>query len=84
MPESKGRDKASYTPPPEVGAKKASASSPPWFAPVMLTLMVLGLVWVVVFYVTRQEYPVPSIGRWNLAVGFGLMMAGFMMTTRWR
>lgn len=84
MPESKGRDKASYTPPQEARTTKIAPSSPPWFAPVMLTLMVVGLFWVVIFYVTKQEYPIPAIGRWNLAAGFGLMMAGFMMTTRWK
>ena len=50
----------------------------------MLTLMILGLIWVVTFYITSQQYPVEAWGRWNLAAGFGLMMAGFAMTTRWR
>ena len=31
-----------------------------------------------------HQYPVPQIGRWNLGAGFALMMAGFLMTTRWR
>lgn len=83
MPESKGRDKAVYTPPPRK-ARKAPVGNPVWFVPVMLGLMVLGLIWVVTFYVTGQEYPVPQLGRWNIAAGFGLMMAGFAMTTRWR
>jgi hypothetical protein len=34
--------------------------------------------------VTREQYPVPQLGRWNLGVGFALMLSGFMMTTRWR
>ena len=50
----------------------------------MVGLMLLGLLWVVVFYITREQFPVPQLGRWNLAVGFAFMMAGFMMTTRWR
>ena len=50
----------------------------------MLGLMVVGLLWVVVFYVTRQEFPVPALGQWNLGVGFALLLTGFMMTTRWR
>ena len=82
MPESKGREKRAYTPPPK--PNKAKVGNPPWFVPVMLTLMVLGLVWVVTFYITSQRFPIESIGRWNLAVGFGLMMTGFAMTTRWR
>lgn len=83
MPESKGRDKATHTPPPSAPAKKAGPS-PHWYAPVMVALMIIGLLWVVTFYITSQRYPVPQIGRWNLGVGFAIMLAGFMMTTRWR
>ncbi len=82
MPESKGRPKPAFTPPPRT--QKAKIGNPPWFVPVMVTLMVVGLLWVVVFYVTSQQYPVPQLGRWNLLVGFGLMLTGFGMTTRWR
>jgi hypothetical protein len=37
-----------------------------------------------VFYLTDGVYPVPGIHSWNLAVGLGIAMIGFMMTTRWR
>lgn len=57
--------------------------SPSWWAPVMVTLMVIGLVWVVVYYVSQGELPIKSIHAWNLAVGFAFMIAGFAMTTRW-
>lgn len=82
MPESKGRAKRAYTPPSKPA--KAKVGNPPWFVPVMLTLMVVGLLWIVVFYITSQRFPVEAFGRWNLGVGFGLMLAGFAMTTRWR
>ena len=65
-------------------AHEGQGGNPVWFVPVMLTLMVVGLVWVVTFYITTSNYPIEAIGRWNLAAGFGLMMAGFAMTTRWR
>ncbi len=83
MPESKGRKKTDYTPPP-TSRKPQKVGNPPWFVPVMVGLMILGLLWVVVFYVTSQRYPVPQLERWNLGIGFGLMLAGFAMTTRWR
>ena len=84
MPESKGRDKAKYTPPPTTVAK-APATNPPWFVPVMVGFMVLGLLWVACYYISgHHQWPIPQIGRWNLGAGFALMMAGFMMTTRWR
>ena len=65
-------------------AKAKRVGNPPWFVPVMLGLMLIGLVWVVTFYITRQEYPVPSWGMWNLGVGFTLILVGFAMTTRWK
>lgn len=83
MPESKGRAKPAYTPPPKRTSTKY-LTSPPWFVPVMLGLMLLGLLWVVTFYVSEAKYPIPNIGYWNLGIGFGLMISGFLMTTRWR
>jgi len=60
--------------------------NPPWFLPVLLGLMMLGLLWIVIFYVTSggSRLPVPALGNWNLLVGFLFIMAGFIMTTRWR
>jgi hypothetical protein len=83
VPESKGRAKPAYTPPPKRSSKK-NLTNPPWFVPVMLGLMVLGLLWVVTFYVMETKYPIPNIGNMNLVIGFGLMITGFLMTTRWR
>ncbi len=84
MPESKGRKKPAYTPP-RSGQSTAQAPNPRWFVPLMLGLMVVGLLWVVTFYISGvHQYPVPQLGRWNLGVGFGLMLSGFLMTTRWR
>ncbi len=82
MPESRIRRKASFTPPPtKSGAPK---TNPRWFVPLMLTLMVIGLIWIVAFYVTETQYPVPGIGNWNLVAGFAFVLSGFVMTTRWR
>ena len=84
MPESKGRSKPAYTPP-RTAQSKVAKPNPRWFVPVMLGLMIIGLVWVVTYYISgAKEYPVPQIGRWNLGAGFAFMMAGFLMTTRWR
>jgi hypothetical protein len=82
VPESRSRKKAArYTPPP---AADKPTPSPSWWAPTMVALMVAGLVWVVVTYLLQAGYPIPGIGNWNLAIGFSLMMAGFIMTMRWR
>lgn len=61
------------------------APNPVWFKPIMLGLMILGLVWVIVYYLSgAQQLPIPGIGGWNLVVGFGIAFVGFLMTTRWR
>ena len=82
MPESKMRKQPSYTPPPvKSGGIKPNGA---WFVPTMCGLLLSGLAWVVVYYVSRGAYPIPKISNWNLGIGFGIMMAGFAMTTRWR
>ena len=84
MPESKGRAKPTHTPPPQGRPKKTTMANPPWFVPVMLGLMLMGLLWVVTFYVSGGNYPIPNFGYKNLIIGFALMISGFLMTTRWR
>ncbi|WP_029291986.1 cell division protein CrgA [Cellulomonas sp. HZM] len=82
MPESRSRKKATYTPPTEKSA--GPKVNPPWFVPTMLGLMILGLVWIVVTYLSRSQYPIPGIHQWNLAIGAVFIVLGFGMTTRWR
>ena len=47
-------------------------------------LMIVGLLWVVVYYISQGTYPIPKLGARNIAVGLGTMMVGFLMTLRWR
>ncbi|RLK52211.1 cell division protein CrgA [Microbacterium telephonicum] len=60
------------------------APNPVWFKPIMLGLMIIGLVWVLVFYLSGSRFPIPGIDAWNLVIGFGIAFVGFLMTTRWR
>lgn len=83
MPKSRIRKKADYTPPPTKQANiKLQSSS--WVAPVMLALFLLGLVWIVVFYVTDGSLPVEALGNWNIVMGFGFIAAGFAVSTQWK
>ncbi len=65
-------------------SEAAARPNPVWFLPVMIGLMVVGLIWVLVFYLSNMQFPVPGIGAWNLVIGFGIAFVGFLMTTRWR
>lgn len=58
--------------------------SPSWWAPTFITLLVVGLAYLVVFYFSGGRWPIPGIGNWNLLVGIFIMLGGFAMTLRWR
>ncbi|MEZ0163152.1 cell division protein CrgA [Kineococcus sp. LSe6-4] len=64
--------------------KRRNQLTPRWWVWTMVGLMVLGLAWIVVFYLSSSSLPVPGWGNWNLVAGFALVLAGFAMTTRWR
>jgi hypothetical protein len=49
----------------------------------MVACFVLGLAWIIVYYVSATAYPIPGIRAWNLAIGFGWVLAGFGLATRW-
>ncbi|QFG67365.1 cell division protein CrgA [Ornithinimicrobium pratense] len=87
MPKSRGRDGARQ----RAGAAtdtgpqtQSLPSNPSWFVPIMCGLMILGVLWVATFYITAGNWPVGDWGYWNLGIGMGLIMAGFVMATRWR
>lgn len=90
MPKSKVRKKPAYTPPADVlpsavARAKAKAPSPGWYVPVMLTLMVLGLAYIVVYYASGDGISwMAALGPWNFAIGFGSMVIGLLMSMRWR
>lgn len=90
MPKSKVRKKSVYTPPEGVlqgGTARAAVGrpSPRWYAPLMVALMVFGLLWIVVYYVAGDKIPfMVSLSAWNFAIGFGAMVAGLVMSMRWR
>jgi hypothetical protein len=90
VPKSKVRKKSVYTPPEGVlqsraGVARAAQPSPRWYAPLMVALMLIGLVWIVVYYVAADKIPfMGTLGVWNFAIGFGGMVIGLIMSMRWR
>lgn len=52
----------------------------------MLGCFLLGLVWIVVYYVAGAEIAIPllvDLGQYNLIVGIGFMAVGFVYATKW-
>ena len=85
MPESKKRKKSVYTAPPAPGASRKKGPSPVWLAPLMLGLFLIGIVWLVVFYLVGPDMPfVGELGNSNLLIGFGFIIAGYGLSTQWR
>ena len=49
----------------------------------MFGLLILGLLWIVVYYLTQGLFPIPQLAGWNILVGFGIALVGFLMMSRW-
>ena len=52
----------------------------------MLGSFLIGLLWIIVYYVTSQDASIPvfrELGNYNLLVGIGFMATGFVFATRW-
>lgn len=91
MARSNERAKTVATPPTngtdKTGTEKRGgddAPNPVWFKPIMFGLMLVGLAWIIVFYVSGTLLPIEQLGDGNILVGFGILFLGFLMTTRWR
>ncbi|MFJ6797550.1 cell division protein CrgA [Streptomyces sp. NPDC091268] len=85
MPKSRIRKKDDYTPPPAARQPQTiRLTNRSWVAPVMLAFFLIGLAWIVVFYVTDTQLPLEALGNWNIVVGFGFIAAGFGVSTQWK
>ncbi|MBS9374527.1 cell division protein CrgA [Rhodococcus sp. B50] len=87
MPKSKVRKKdvsatrtVSRTP-----VKVKAGPSSALYVTVMLGLMVIGLLWLIVYYLAAEQITwMNDLGAWNFLIGFGFMVVGLIMTMRWR
>jgi hypothetical protein len=82
VPKSRVRKKSVYTAPPRPAKAKFSA---PWLAPTMIACLLIGLAWIAVFYISGGNIiGMRALGDWNLVIGFGFIIAGVGLSTRWR
>jgi Cell division protein CrgA len=89
VPKSKVRKKPDAPLRSAAPASRALAPSPSWYPIVMAAVLLVGLAYMVVYYLTSSgtspHIPImASIGAWNFAVGFGVMLLGLVMAVRWR
>lgn len=86
MPKSKVRKKAgSASGTQTTRAQSYSEPSSPVYVAIMLGLMLIGLAWLLVYYLAQEHIAfLGNLGAWNFLIGFGFMIAGLLMTMRWR
>jgi hydrogenase-4 membrane subunit HyfE len=92
VPKSKVRKKpASTTARTPTGgpAARGLTPSPAWYPIVMAGVLLLGLAYMVVYYLTSSgtspHVPIMAgLHAWNFAIGFGVMLLGLVMAVRWR
>ena len=94
MPESNPRKAAAiktqpYKPVEPAAAKKLKApSNRQWVPPTFITVGLVGVMWLVVYYLTASVgITIPyfsNLASWNVLIGMGLMAASFGIATLWK
>ena len=64
-------------------ATKPKSENPRWLVPTFSTLLVVGVAWILVYYISRAQFPL-DIGQWNIVIGFSMLMVAMGLLTRWK
>ena len=63
----------------------AAPGSRRWVPPTFITVGLLGVLWLIVYYVGGQYLPfMITLGGWNILIGMGCMAASFALATLWK
>ncbi|WP_167107956.1 cell division protein CrgA [Mycobacterium sp. DL592] len=93
MPKSKVRKKNDFTVKQvsRTPVKVKAGPSSVWFVVLFISLMLIGLIWLLVFQLAASGLDTPSalqwmsnLGPWNYAIAFAFMITGLLLTMRWR
>jgi len=66
--------------------KIAKLGSPRWLAPAMVACFVVGLIYIVLFYIAGPSIPIMRdlANIVNVGIGFGFIIVGFFLSTKWQ
>jgi hypothetical protein len=79
MPKSRSK-RNRYQPPPAPRPRP----SPPWYAPLIVVLLLVGFAWIILFYMNLLPFGLQDrFNNYNLLFGFAPMLAGLLLATRW-
>lgn len=86
VPKSKVRKKKVYTAPATAGggSTRRRRPSPVVVPAAAVALILIGIVWLVTFYMSQGAWPIGAWGYWNLAIGFGAFVIALVLFTKWR
>ncbi|WP_246836134.1 cell division protein CrgA [Nesterenkonia sp. NBAIMH1] len=59
-------------------------SLPAWYMYTAVGMLLLGLVWICLYYLIPGGGPIQPAGGWNILIGGGIAMTGFFMLMRWK
>jgi hypothetical protein len=66
----------------------AAPGSRQWVVPAFVSVGLLGVLWLVVYYITAStaiDVPVmTALGGWNVLIGMGAMGLAFVLATLWK
>lgn len=63
----------------------AAPGSRRWVPPTFITVGLLGVLWLVVYYIAGHLIPfMTQLGGWNVLIGMGCMAAAFAIATLWK
>ena len=88
MPESRVRKSAESKKREGGGQSEAEEVQAPasrrWVPPAFITVGLLGVAWLIVFYIAGSQIPfMAALGNWNILIGMGGMAAAFGIATLW-
>lgn len=84
MPESKSRKQTPVAPMASKSKKPVKLGSPRWVAPLMVGCFVVGLLWIVAYYIAPDAPFLKDLTYWNVVIGFALIGMGFVISTKWK
>jgi hypothetical protein len=88
MPISKKRKKTelSQVHDKQVSQEPMNFDSPRWVAPLMVVFFIIGLLYVITFYLAGSSVPGMSSlsAAENIGIGFSFIIIGFFLSTKWR
>jgi len=62
-----------------------AAGSRRWVPPTFIGVGLLGVAWLIVYYVAGSSIPfMAPLGNWNILIGMGGMAAAFVIATLWK